>query len=91
MDTFATIQNLHLVPHIIVDKLSKLLVYLQITFMWCNNKCDYLTEKKLFDVSLKTPSLHVCCISKLNLSSSAHFREDQQVACLFTDDGSVNL
>ena len=78
-----------LVHHIIVDKLDKLLVYPQLTFRWsCNN---YLTEIKLFHLSLKTHSLYVCSISKLNLSSSAHCREGHQVVCFLTDDCSVKL
>ena len=40
--------------HIVVDKLSKLLVCPHVTFIWnCTKlvKCDYLTIVKLFDIN----------------------------------------
>ena len=42
--------------HFVLENVSKLLVYPQITFSGIvrkSVKCDYLTEKKLLDLSLK--------------------------------------
>ena len=70
MDTIVADQNLCYVLHIIVDKLNELLVYPHITFMRsCTKlvKCDYLTQKKLFDLYFKihwTPLEHIKLYAK---------------------------
>ena len=70
MDKFAAAQVSFYVLHIIVDKLNELPVYPHITFMWsCTKlfKCDYITQKKLFDVCFKIHSRDHRNISKFML------------------------
>ena len=78
MDTIVADQNLCYVLHIIVDKLNELLVYPHITFMRsCTKlvKCDYLTQKKLFDLYFKIHSGHHWSTSNCMLSSSHRCRQ----------------